>query len=76
MTSQPAPAPYFPLRPTAAAAQIACGSQPLLPPHVRDELKRAADTPISPTDQNARIRAINKVIERAKQRYPTLFMPD
>lgn len=68
--------PYFPLTPIAAAAQLATGRQPLLPPHVRDELKRAADTPVTPTDPNARIRAINKVIERAKQRYPTLFMPD
>jgi hypothetical protein len=48
----------------------------LLPPSVRDALVRASQTQIPDTDPLARIKAIQKAIERAKQTYPNLFKKD
>ena len=47
-----------------------------LPPSARDALMRAAQTPIPVHDPLARIKAIQKAIERAKQTYPHLFRKD
>jgi hypothetical protein len=46
------------------------------PPSVRDALVRASQTPFDEMDPLARVRAINKAIQRARLAYPELFRPD
>lgn len=48
----------------------------LLPAAIRDALRVAAMTPVTPADPLARQRAINKVIERARRSYPDYFRSD
>lgn len=45
----------------------------LLPQHVREALRRAAQTPVTPADPLARVRAIEAAIERARRSYPEFF---
>jgi hypothetical protein len=48
----------------------------LLPASVRNALVQASQTPIPATDPLARIKAIQKAIERAKQSHPHFFKKD
>lgn len=43
------------------------------PPEVRLLLQRAADTPNTPSDPMARLKAINAASERARLMFPQLF---
>ena len=50
--------------------------QPLssqLPFDIRAALARAAATPVTDQDPNARVKAIDKVMERARSTHPQLF---
>jgi len=44
-----------------------------LPMDAQADLKAAAQTPITPEDPLARVKAIDHAIQRVKQRYPHLF---
>lgn len=51
-------------------------SQEQLPPGAVELLKRAAQTPITPTDPLARVKAIEKAHQRIKSQFPNLFKKD
>jgi hypothetical protein len=44
-----------------------------LPQEAVDLLKQAAQTPITPADPLARVKAIEKATQRIQSRYPKLF---
>lgn len=45
----------------------------VLPPAARVKLQQAAQTPITRADPLARVKAIEKAIERVKREYPQFF---
>lgn len=47
-----------------------------LPFDIRVALARAAQTPVTPQDPNARVKAIEKVMQRARSTHPQLFRRD
>jgi len=51
---------------------LQAGAQ-LLPPAAREALKRAAQTPVSEFDPLARVKAIEKCLERLRRQYPEHF---
>jgi hypothetical protein len=48
--------------------------QPRLPQEAINLLKRAAQTPITPADPLARVKAIEKATQRIKTLYPNYFL--
>jgi hypothetical protein len=48
-------------------------NQGQLPPEAVNLLKQAAQTPITPTDPLARVKAIEQAIKRIKRLFPNLF---
>lgn len=47
-----------------------------LPQTAVELLKRAAQTPVTPTDPLARVKAIEKATQRVKDLFPNLFKKD
>lgn len=47
----------------------------LLPPLAREQLQRAALTPVTEDDPFARVKAINRVLEHLQAQHPEYFRP-
>lgn len=58
---------------TDSAARRCGPGTGVLPWHLREALQRAAATPVTPTDPQARRRAVDEAIRRARLQAPEYF---